>query len=359
MSHSEALLLAGDIGATKTTLGLYPRSALDQPGSEPIREESFQNRSFSCFDDVLAVFLGTGSPVPPYACIGIAGPVADDTAVMTNLHWQLDARTLEKRHGFTQVCLINDLVATALFVPYLASHALGAINSGVPKSPGVLAVIAPGTGLGEAFLIPHPSGKKYMPCASEGGHASFAPQNDEQMQLLQFMLQRRTHVSFEDVCSSRAVPSLFAFMGRRHTVPEWLDSEVARAENPTPVIVGAARRAAEGKRVCGVAMHTMRLLCDILADEAANLVLKTMALGGLYLGGGFALQLQPFLQQDRFMRIFTRNHTSSLLEHVPVHFILDRRAALHGAGEYGLRTLARTQAATGKATSHPPPIYRA
>ena len=106
-------------------------------------------------------------------------------------------------------------------------------------------------------------------------------------------------------------------------------------------------------------MHTMRLLCDILADEAANLVLKTMALGGLYLGGGFALQLQPFLQQDRFMRIFTRNHTSSLLEHVPVHFILDRRAALHGAGEYGLRTLARAQAATGKATSHPPPIYRA
>lgn len=348
MNLSDALLLAGDVGATKTTLALYNASALDQPGSQPVREETFRNRSFSCFDDVLAVFLGIGNPAPPYACIGIAGPVLDDTVVMTNLNWRLDARALEQRHGFTRVRLINDLVATALFVPHLDSHSLNVLNSGTPQAQAVQAVLAPGTGLGEAFLVPQPDGSSWLPCASEGSHASFAPRNEEQIALLAFMLQGQEHVSVEDVCSGLAVPRLFAFMGTRHTVPDWLANEVNQAEDPTPVIVEAARRAVEGKRVCGVAMNTMRLLCDILADEAANLALKTLSLGGLYLGGGFALQLQPFLHQDRFMRIFTRNHRSSLLGQIPVRLILDRQVALHGAGEYGLRTLARARGASAR-----------
>lgn len=338
-------LLAGDIGATKTTLALYTSAALDQPGSAPYRQETFQNRAFSCFDDVLAVFLGPGSRVPPFACIGIAGPVVDDAAEMTNLNWRLDARELERRHGFTQVRLLNDLAATAVYVPCLDSRDLGVVNVGAPPAErSVMAVLAPGTGLGEAFLIP--GGKYgYVPCASEGGHVSFAPRDDMQLDLLEFMLKRSQtgHVSVEDVCSGRAIPELFAFMGARHPVPDWLDQEIAEAADPTPVIVEAAKRAVEGRRVCGVAVHTMHLFCDILADEAANLALKTLALGGIYLAGGLALHLQPFLKQDRFMRIFTRDGSVGLLKRVPVHLVLNRQSALLGAGEYGLRALVRRQ----------------
>ncbi len=341
MTSTQALLLAGDIGATKTDLALYTAASLDQPGGVPCKEETFLNRNFACFDDVLAVFLGPGGQVPPYACIGIAGPVINDTAEMTNLDWHLDARALERRHGFTKMRLINDMVATAVFVPCLGSNDLSIINSGETASPGTVAVLAPGTGLGQAFLIPQ--GKDYIPCPSEGGHTSFAPRNGEQMDLLEFMLRRHTHVSVEDVCSGQAVPDLFAFMSTRHTVPEWLSLETQQAEDATPVIIQAAARAVEGKRVCGVAVHTMRLFCDILADEAANLVLKTMALGGLYLGGGLSPRILPFLQTERFMRIFTRDYSSPLLARVPVHLILNRKTALLGAGEYGLRTLVRAQ----------------
>ena len=288
-----------------------------------------------------SVFFHFNLTAPPFACIGVAGPVLNDAANMTNLRWRLDARALEQRHGFTRARLLNDLVATALFVPCLGSTSLGDINTGAPR-PGPLAVIAPGTGLGEAFLVPRPGGG-WLPCASEGGHVSFAPRNAEQMDLLAFMLQQQDHVSVEDVCSGRALPRLFAFMGTRHTVPDWLDREIEQAEDPTPVIVAAAQRAVEGKRVCGVAVQTMRLLCDILADEAANLVLKSLAVGGVYLGGGFALRLRPFLRPEQFLRIFTRNQKSSLLTQTPVHFILDKNAALHGAAEYGLRVLARSR----------------
>lgn len=340
MTSSQELLLAGDIGATKTTLALYSHVALEQAGGLPQRQETFQNRNFACFDDVLAVFLGPGGQIPPYACIGIAGPVLNDSAEMTNLNWRLDARELEKRHGFIEVRLINDLVATAVGFPYLASSELNIINAGSPAKPATLAVLAPGTGLGQAFLIPH--GKGYIPCPSEGGHVSFAPRNGEQMDLLEFMQRRHKHVSVEEVCSGLAVPDLFAFMSTRHTVPEWLHREVRQAEDATPVIVTAARRAVEGKRVCGVAVHTMQLFCDILADEAANLVLKTMALGGVYLGGGMSPRLLPFLQPERFMRIFTRDYTSELLTRIPVALILNKQTALFGAGEYGLRTLVRS-----------------
>ena len=341
MTGTQALLLAGDIGATKTTLALYSSAALNQPARLPHKEETFQNRNFTCFDDVLAVFLGPGGLIPPYACIGIAGPVLNDNAAMTNLDWQLDARALEKRHGFIRVHLINDLVATAVGVPLLGSRDLSTINTGKPPDCGALAVLAPGTGLGQAFLIPH--GNDYLPCPSEGGHASFAPRNDDQLDLLDFMRRQHRHVSVEQVCSGLAVPDLFAFMSTRHTVPEWLNNEVEQAEDPTPVIIEAARRAVEGKRVCGVAVHTVQLLCDILADEAANLVLKTMALGGIYLGGGLAPRLQPLLQPERFMRIFSRDYSSSMLTHTPVYIIRNRQTALLGASEYGRRTLTHLQ----------------
>lgn len=337
MDHTKPLLLAGDIGATKTTLALYTAAILHQEGAAPQRQETFQNRAFTRFDDMLAVFLGAGGPLPPYACIGIAGPVLDNRVDMTNLNWRLDAQALQQRHGFASVCLINDLVATAMAIPGLGGPDLSTINHGLPPRSGALAVLAPGTGLGQAFLIPLEDG--FLPCPSEGGHTTFAPRNAEQLELLAFMRQRQAHVSVEQVCSGLAVPNLFAFISTRHPVPEWLQREVEQAEDPTPVIVEAARRAVAGKRVCRVAVHTMQLLCDILADEAANLALKTLALGGVYLGGGLAPRLRPFLQAERFMAIFTREERSAMLAHIPVHIILNPQAALRGACAYALRTL--------------------
>ncbi len=353
MKTLTAHLLCGDIGATKTTLALYNLN--DSPASLPVKQQTYQNANFSQFDDVLAVFLGTGSNIPQYACLGIAGPVIDGRARMTNLKWQLDEQELERRHGFLKVHLINDLVATAMGITNLKSHDVRPINVGSAKqTTSVMAVLAPGSGLGEAFLIPQ--GRTYHPCASEGGHSTFAPRNEEQIELLEYLLRHQSHVSVEQVCSGLAIPTLFSFMSIRHTVPVWLQEEIEDATDPTPVIIEAAVRAAEGKRVCGVALQTMHLFCDILADEAANLALKTLSLGGIYLAGGLTPRLSPFLQPERFMQFFIRGDFADILSRIPVYVVLNDQTALRGAASYGFHsfTTKNTWAHTSSQPSHLP-----
>ena len=194
-------------------------------------------------------------------------------------------------------------------------------------------MLAPGTGLGEAFLVPGAGGDEPLP--TEGGHASFAPRNREQIDLLAHLLDHQAHVAVEQVCSGLAIPTLFDFMARRCPPPAWLEAELAAAGDRTPVIAQAALRALDGGPACETAVRTLRLFADILADEAANLVLKTLAFGGLFIGGGLAPRLLPFLGHDAFMAVFARGTYRELLATLPVQVILNPQTALLGAAAYG------------------------
>ena len=334
MQRRKALLLAGDLGATKTTLALYDAAAW--PGA-PLRQQTFQNKEFADFDSLLAAFLGSAQSAPIAACLGVAGPVLANAVTMTNLNWAIAAAALQTRFGIHRVDLINDLVATALGALHLEPQDLHCLNPGEKRDGATLAVLAPGSGLGEAFLLPH-SGN-YFPCPSEGGHASFAPRNKEQIDLLTFMRQQHDHVSVEQVCSGLAVPDLLAFLATSEPVPDWLQVELHQAADRTPVIVQAAIRAVRGERPCDIAVHTLNLFLDILADEAANLALKTLALGGIFLGGGLAPRLLPFLDPHRFMAVFARGTYRDLLARIPVQVIVNPQAALLGAAAYGFQAL--------------------
>lgn len=326
-------LLAGDIGASKTTLALYDQ--LVYPGPL-LQQQTFQNSQFPSFDALLDHYLGQGYRTT-FACFGIAGPIRANSVNMTNLNWSIDAKALQARHGFQEVFLINDLMATALGAMHLPASDLLPLNPGRAEMGAVKAVLAPGSGLGEAFLIARDG--VYHPYPSEGGHASFAPRNAEQLDLLAFMLQRHAHVSVEQVCSGLAIPELFAFMATRQAAPAWLLSEIDQAADRTPVIIQAALAAMRGERSCDIAVDTVRLFADILADETANFALKTLALGGLFLGGGLPPRLLPFLKPERFMPVFTRGVYQDMLSRIPIHIIRNPHAALFGAAAYGTLAL--------------------
>lgn len=334
MNHLDTLLLAGDLGATKTTLALYEVAAWPGP---PLCQRTFRNADFSGFDPLLAEFLETEQPLPARLCLGVAGPVLANGVRMTNLGWTIEASSLRDRFGFAQVQLINDLVATAASIPHLEPRDLHVLNPGTPADEGAIAVLAPGSGLGEAFLIPHEG--RHLPCPSEGGHVSFAPRNDEQQDLLNFLSARQAHVSVEQVCSGLAIPHLFAFAATRQPVPDWLREELEQATDRTPAIVRAALQARGGERPCPVAAHTLELFLDILADEAANLALKTLALGGVFLGGGLAPRLMPLIDPERFMRFFARGTYREMLARIPVRIIVNPQAALLGAAAHGIAAL--------------------
>lgn len=334
MSAQPPILLAGDIGATKTVL------ALCQGGSHQLlARRSFRNADYATFTTLLQAFFQENTPQPSAACLGVAGPVVADRVHMTNLNWQLDGGVLAARFGLRRVWLINDLVATAVGALHLPESDFLLLNPGVAQQGAVRAVLAPGSGLGEAFLVPQAEG--FFPCASEGGHASFAPRNQQQDQLLAFMRKRLGHVSVEQVCSGLAVPQLFAFMGEHWPVPAWLHDEIKQATDATPVILGAAVKAEKGEIDCEVARRSLHLFLDILADEAANLVLKTLAFGGLYLGGGLSARLQSCIDAQRFMAIFARGTYGQRLAQVPIRLIRNPEAALWGAAAHGIELLAK------------------
>lgn len=338
------VLLAGDIGATKTTLGLFaPSGAVPGP---PLRQQTYRNAEAACFDELLRSFLDSNGLQPVSACFGVAGPVIENTVHMTNLNWVVDGPGLQTRFGWQRVVLVNDLVATAMGVPHLASTDMRVINQGKCREGSAVAVLAPGSGLGEAFLV-FPEGRVFA-CASEGGHASFGPRNDEQMELLSFLQQHHAHVSVEMVCSGMAVPELFTFLAERMQVPLWLQQELVQADDKTPVIVQAALAAHRGEAVCDIAVHTLRLLTDILADEAANLALKTLALGGVYIGGGFAARVEPFLESQRFMRIFCRGRYQEMLRCIPVALITNPQTALVGAAACAIQAASHDPAHPGR-----------
>jgi glucokinase len=324
------MLLVGDIGGTKTSLALY--SGEHGPFG-PAAEATYPSAQYTGLDVMVRDFLSEIGGAADSACFGVAGPVVEGRATITNLPWVLDESELAAALGTPSVRLLNDLTAIACALPFLSSEELHTLNAGDPAPKGALAVIAPGTGLGEAFLTW--DGARYLPQPSEGGHASFAPVSSTQVELLRYLFGRFAHVSSERVCSGSGIPNIYAFLRDSGQAPEpaWLAMQIAAAPDPTPVIVRAALETPQPDALC---MATLETFVTILGAEAGNLALKVLATGGVYLGGGIPPRLLRLLEHPAFLETFRgKGRMADLLDRVPVHVILNPKAALLGAACWG------------------------
>ncbi len=330
----QAVLLAGDIGGTKTSLALFSREAGPRA---PLAEATFPSASYPSLQAVAREFLAGVELSPERASFGVAGPVVGGQARVTNLSWAMDETQLAEALELSSVSLLNDLDATAHAVPFLEPADLHTVSKGQPTPGGAMAVIAPGTGLGEAFLTW--DGSRYQAHASEGGHADFAPTNHFELELLDYLLERFEHVSYERVCSGRGLPNIYNYVKDSGYAeePRWLAEELAAVADPTPIIVNSALNR---EPPCDLCVVTLNTFVSILGAEAGNLALKVVATGGVYLGGGIPPRILPALQNGRFQQSFQRKgRFSDLMAAIPVHVILNPKVALLGAACHGLEFL--------------------
>jgi glucokinase len=324
------MLLAGDIGGTKTALAVFSPEAGPRV---PHAQAEFPSARYPNLEAIVRAFLAQITLPVDQACFAVAGPVIAGRANITNLPWVIDAATLRQELRLGAVALLNDLEAIAWAVPILQPDDLRTLNRGEAVPGGTIAVIAPGTGLGEAFLTWDGTG--YHAHASEGGHTDFAPMDATQVGLLQYLLQRSDHVSYEHVCSGIGIPNIYAYLQDSGAAPESpaLAARLAGAADPTPVIAAAALDPAAPDTLSAATLETF---AAILGAEAGNLALKVLATGGVYVAGGIPIHVAPLLEEGRFMRAFRRKgRFAELLSGVPVHLVATH-AALIGAARYGL-----------------------
>jgi len=326
------MILAGDLGGTKTALALFESSG---SALQPVQEATFHSADYGSLEDILRAFLKTTSPPAlSGACIGVAGPVIDGGSHLTNLDWHFDEATLAGVVNVHRLKLLNDLEATAYGMLHLRADELVVLNAGAqPPRRGNIAVIAAGTGLGEAML--YWDGTLHHPIASEGGHAALAPQTDQEIALWQYLRERfGGHVSCERVLSGPGLHNLYDFLRRSGTAsePAWLTQRLA-SEDPSAVI--SAVGLAAGDDVCRAALE---LFASLYGAEAGNLALKCLAIGGVFVAGGIAPKILPVLQNGRFMRAFVdAGRLSDLMSRIAVRVSLNPRAALVGAAYFALR----------------------
>jgi len=321
------MILAGDIGGTHTRLALF-----DDDPHEPLELAIYPSREHSGFEEIVAAFLAEHPADIDCACFDVAGPVRDGRAKTTNLSWVVDARQIADVIGLPSVELVNDLAATAYGVAELTPADLETLNSGDPSIGGTLAVIAAGTGLGEAGLVW--DGERYHALPSEGSHSDFGPRSQLQVELYTSVARMDGHVSYEAVCSGIGLLTLYRFLRERGTArePAWLAGAI-RDGDAAAVIANAGLTGADP--VCTEALD---LMVSIYAAEAGNLALRLVATGGIYIAGGIAPHILPKLRQPSFLELLAaKGRFRTMLEQVPVHVILNERAGLLGAARIARR----------------------
>jgi glucokinase len=324
--------LIGDLGGTKTHLAVFSSEAGPR---HPLVEKAYQSTHYNSLEAIVGEFLAENQITVERGCFAVAGPVIAGHAHITNLSWTVDAAKLKSTFNLSDVKLLNDLESLAYGISTLRPEDIHTLSEGVPVDGGNIAVIAPGTGLGEAFLT-FKDGRTYAH-ATEGSHVSFGPVGSLQIGLLTYLNQQGyDHVSYERVCSGGfGIPNLYAYLKSKGLQePDWLAEQLSTAEDPTPVIVSAAN---DHSRPCELAKEVLDMFVAILGAEAGNLALKVLATGGIYLGGGIPPRILPELQKPAFLEALrSKGRFRELLTNVPLHVILNAKAGLMGAANVGL-----------------------
>lgn len=318
-------VVVGDVGGTNARLAVVTAGP-ERP--EMLAERTYPSRDFASLEEVVAAFEGESPPARSArrACFGIAGPVVGNRSEATNLPWVVDGARVAEAAGISEVLLLNDLEAAAWGLGDLAPETVRTLAAGAPAAAGNRALLAPGTGLGQALLVW--DGTRHLPSATEGGHADFAPGDELQVELWRYLARRHGHVSWERVLSGPGIVALFRFLLEREgrEEPPWLRQEAAEGD-PAAAIT---QRARDGS--CPLCRTALDLFFALLGAEAGNLALRTLATGGLYLAGGILPKVQAELEASTFLAAFlAKGRFRALLETVPVHLVLDDRLALWGA----------------------------
>ena len=326
------MILAGDVGGTKVHLALY---SFEGGLLKPVRDEKFPAGNYACLDDVVKEFLSGASGEKEQivaSCFGCPGPVRDGRLKLTNLPWTLDARDLQRSLGIEHIFLINDLEANGYGIPELSADKVCTLHAGDASSVGHRGLVAAGTGLGECLLIWDGAKRRHLPIPSEGGHVDWAPRNDREIALLNYL--RRTlngRVSSERVISGIGIKNVYTFLrdDQKMEEPQWLRERMEK-EDPNAVIGTCAE---EGSiEICA---ETMNIFAAAYGAEAGNVALKVLASGGIYLGGGIAPKALKVLGRGGFTEAFLdKGRMSPLLQTIPVRVILDDTCALLGAAAY-------------------------
>jgi glucokinase len=321
------MLLAGDVGGTNMRLALF-----EEAGEKLVerRRARFPTRDFSTLHDALAGFLA-GEKGLEAAAFGVAGPVRHGRAEGTNVTFSIDAGEIGADLGVPAIVL-NDLSANAWGLAELSPSDFAVLNRGEADPDGNGALISAGTGLGEAILFRTKEG--FVPMPSEGGHASFAPKNDEEIELLKALRFRHGHVSWERVVSGPGLATLYRFEREFSGVgePEWLSREIEAAGDPAPVVSRAALE--ERDPVC---QRTMHRFVSLYGAEAGNLALKALATGGVWVGGGIAPRILPLLRDGFFSAFTAKGRFAPILARIPIRVVLNDSCALLGAARAAAR----------------------
>lgn len=319
------MILAGDIGGTKSVLGLFDPSSTGRPTARVVR--SFATTAFPGLVELLSSFATDAAvhgAVVRAACFGVAGPVLGDSAALTNVPWRIHAPDVAHAFDIGRVVLLNDLEAMAYAVPVLEPHERHELQQGEASVHGNMAVIAAGTGLGQAIL--HAVDGRFVPVASEAGHADWAARSERDIVVLRDLTQRYGRAEVEHVVSGPGLVNLFRVT---HAGP------CLAVEDETSPDAPAAITSAGVQRRCHGCVEALQLFVDALGAEAGNLALRTMATRGVFVGGGIAPKILPALSEGRFLRAFLdKGAMRPLLERMPVRVILNQDAGLLGAAVF-------------------------
>lgn len=329
------MILAGDIGGTKTNLALFEERA--GGALTKLEERTFLSREYEGLEAVLVDFINQREPAIEAACFGIAGPVLDGVCETPNLPWVVREGALAEALGTDNVRLINDLEATAYGVLHLKAEELVTLNDGERVEKSNIALIAAGTGLGEGALVW--CGTRYHAMASEGGHADFAPRNELEMNLLRYLLTTKKRISYERVLSGPGLVNVYHFLktsGYREE-PAWLKEALASGEDQAATISKAALE--DKSELCTKALD---MFVALYGAQAGNLALTFKATGGVYVGGGIAPKIIAKLKDGTFLEAFTdKGRLSPMVAATPVRVIMNPKTALIGAAYYAASQLTR------------------
>ena len=318
-------ILAGDIGGTKTHLSLCTP---DADGPRTLATVTYPSQKVAGLKEMISDMLKRHEVQIEAACFGIACPVVDGACSPPNLSWSVSEESLRSQFGWRKVQFLNDLATTAIAVPRLVPAALTTLSPGQPQTGGNMALVAPGTGLGQALLLSDHEG--YRPISSEGGHSDFAPNDYEELELWKFLHQRFGHVSVERVLSGKGLVNIYDWLRSiDDRKPSPAVQQAMDNEDPAAVITHHALNGDDA-----ICQKSLQRFCRIFGAVAGNLALTGLATGGVYLGGGIPPKILPALNKSPFMEGFiAKGRFTDFMKAIPVHVICEDRAALIGAAQ--------------------------